>query len=391
MVNIHMQMELPLGNGESVKNQDKSHNEVRDRIAQQYLTLPRLNCLYCKRETPLPTEGVVRVVTEHRHDQFRADVAALNQQGEIIAIVEVVHTHPPTEQTFIAQSNLETAFYVMQKALDNGFSGYCSQFCWTHRNEKNTSEWHPASCDACERPYCLMDLTYSFVDYEDFYTQYCIECAAAQSPPHVQWRPPDDLIGDPEWKIPGPDADIVDLFLSFADADFWAMVWTDRTATLNQERNPETQTAARLRQIEAAFDRGDWYNGQKLLQVIGAPAWARPDGPALFAWNHDNCVRVAHAWRRLREYRISCLPPSVQAKIQSRPPLNDVVTNDVVTNVEHKVEIDAVPNTETMTITHRGFPDGRFTACGIDKHKTDEPIVTTMKENPTCGSCRSLS
>ena len=34
-------------------------------------------------------------------------------------------------------------------------------------------------------------------------------------------------------------------------------------------------------------------------------------------------------------------------------------------------------------VVHRGFPDGRFTACGIDRENTDEPVVATMQGQPT--------
>ena len=77
-----------------------AHNAVRDRIAQEYFRLPLLNCRFCKYETPLPTEGVSQVVTEHEHGQFRADVAALNRQGKVVAVVEVVNTNPPSQEYF---------------------------------------------------------------------------------------------------------------------------------------------------------------------------------------------------------------------------------------------------------------------------------------------------
>ena len=145
----------------------------------------------------------------------------------------------------------------------------------------------------------------------------CIECAAKIS--GGQWRSPGDLaMGDPVDRIAGTDADVLNLFLSFSDAEFWAKVWNDRSAEPKEAWSPETATAMRLDQVEAAFDAGDWLKGEKLLQPIGAPAWDRPPGTALFALEHKNCIRTARAWRRLREYRIKCLPPSLQAGIRSR-------------------------------------------------------------------------
>ena len=214
-----------------------------------------------------------------------------------------------------------------------------------------------------------MEYQYRLVDWENPGEKICIECAAKTS--GGQWRSPGELaMGDPEDRIPGASADVLDLFLSSYDADFWTMVWTNRTATPGEARTPETETAVRLDQVEAAFSSGDWNGGERLLQPIGAPPWDRPLGPALFAWDHDNCVRVALAWRRLREYRRSCLPPSIREAIQMRPAPAEVTTGVAPT-----------------VVIHRGFPDGRFTACGVDREKTDETIVAEAQGQPACAVC----
>lgn len=349
---------------------DSVHNQVRDSISRRYFDLPPLRCRFCGHEAPLPTEDVFEVVTERGNRQFRADVAALNRHGEFVAVVEVVNTNLPTEQVLAAQSELAAAFYVEPDALDNGFMGYCSPFCWTNRRERNVWPWSVPACSACQRPYHTLEYDYGLLDWENPYDPVCLECAAGT--PGGQWRSSGELaLGDPADRIPGRDADVLELFLSFSDADFWAMVWTDRTAKPGEARYPETQTAVRLDHVDAAFDRGNWDGGQRLLQPIGAPAWDRPEGPALFAWEHSNCVRTALAWRRLREYRLSCLPSSIQAAVRSRPTSADVVTD--------KAQI---------VVTHRGFPDGRFTACGIDRDNCDEPVVASMTGTPTCESCR---
>ncbi len=347
-----------------------THNELRDRIAQGYFNLPPLSCKFCEHKTPLPVKDVSEVAIERRDRNFRADVAALNQQGETIAVIEVVNTNPPSEQVLLAQSTLAGAFYVEMDSLDKDFRGYCSPFCWTNRDEKNVSGWTAPTCSECERPYYMLEFKYELLDWENPYYPVCIECAAKT--PRGQWRSPGELAGgDPRDRIPGQDAGVLDLFLSFSDADFWAMVWTSRTAKSQEARSPETETAVRLDEVEAAFERGEWNDGERLLQPIGAPLWYRPPGPTLFAWDHDNCVRTALAWRRLREHRISCLPSSIQVAIRSRPPLEDVVSD--VAQIE---------------IIHRGFPDGRFTACGIDRETSSNPVVATMTDIPTCEDCR---
>ena len=145
------------GDDANVKGETPSTQRGQGQNRTGILHLPLLNCRFCKYETPLPTEGVSQVVTEHEHGQFRADVAALNRQGKVVAVVEVVNTNPPSEQVLAAQSELAGAFYIELDALDNGFTGYCSPFCWTNRNEENVSHWSVPTCSACERPYHTLE------------------------------------------------------------------------------------------------------------------------------------------------------------------------------------------------------------------------------------------
>ena len=351
-----------------------THDDLRDAIAGAYFFLPRLNCRFCKYESPLPQQSIEKVVTEHRTLEFQADIAVLNRDGKLAAVIEVVNTHPPNAQVLRAQSKLEAAFYVEMDALDSGFAGYCSPFCWTNRKQKNVSPWKAPSCEICGRYYFTMEFQYQLFDWEGltgFGGTNCIECAAKYD--GCQWREPGELaLGDPGDRIPGPDADVLTLFLSFEDANFWVKVWTNRTMKQSEAWSEETETELRLNQVEDAFNRGNWDEGNRLLQPIGAPVWDRPPGPPLFAWNHDNCFRTARAWRRLRTHRLSCLPKVIQDAIRSRPLLLDVV-------------VDPSP----PVTTHRGFPDGRFTFCGIDRTKTSESVVTTMTDTPTCEHCRS--
>ena len=169
-------------------NPNQWHDTVRDRIAQEYFNLPPLRCRFCKLETPIATEKVAYVVTEHWHGQFRADVAALTQQREVVGVVEVINTNPPNEQTLTSQSELASVFYVTLDALDDGFAGYCSPFCWRNRNEESVSPWSVPACSDCERPYHTMEYQYRLVDWENPGEEVCIECAAKTS--GGQWRSP---------------------------------------------------------------------------------------------------------------------------------------------------------------------------------------------------------
>ena len=350
-------------------NPSRAHDEIRDRIADEYFNLSPLKCRFCKHDRLLPVAGVSRVVTEHSRGSFRSDVAALNRCGEVVAVVEVVNTNPPTKQTLDAQSELESAIYVTLDALADGFSGYCSPFCWTNRKVENVSTWSVPTCESCEKHFHALEVSYELVDWENPGGTVCIECASKTT--GGQWRSPGELaLGEPEDRIPGPDATVLDHFLSFSDADFWATVWAKRTTNPSEPRTSEQGTAARLDQVEAAFDEGDWDGGQRLLQPIGAPAWDRAPGRALFAWDPDNCIRTARAWNRLRDHRLSRLSPVIQSGIRSRPSIGDVVA--------------ARPK---ASVIHKGFPDGRFTACGIDRQKRDDPVEATMSGHHTCDLC----
>ena len=343
-----------------------AHDELRDRIAREYFDLPPINCRFCHSTTSLHTESVAEVVVERRHQHFRADVASLDLLGRIVAVVEVVNTNPPSEEVLAAQSRLKAAFYVTLDALEDGFSGYCSPICWTHRDEENSCPWSAPSCPRCERYLHALDFPQALIDWEQPDEPVCLECAAKTA--NGQWRSPGELaLGDPAERIPGPDADLIELFLAFSDAEFWSMVWSNRTREPKEPWTSEKETQSRLALVEAEFDDGRWNEGQALLQPIGAPAWDRPDGLALFAFAHDNCVRTADAWRRLKDHRLRRLPAVVQEWISSRPGF----------------EKDGSPG----TVLHRGFPDGRFTACGIDRQAVDEHIRASMTEQPTCSLC----
>jgi len=347
------------------------HDKLRDRIALEYFEPPPLSCLFCHSTTSLPTAYVARVVTEGSHRHFRADVAALDLLGRFVAVVEIVNTNPPSEQVLTAQSELEGVFYVTMDALEDGFSGYCSPICWSHRHEESSCPWRAPSCPRCLRYLHTLDFPQALIDWEQPDEPVCLECAARSS--DGQWRSPGEFaLGDPAERIPGANADVIELFLAFSDAEFWSTVWAGRSRNVQEAWTAEEKTRARLDLVEASLDAERWNEGQTLLQPIGAPAWDRPPGPPLLAYSHDNCVRTADAWLRLREYRLSCLPTLVQEWIMSRKGNTDFGSD----------ELD-------KGLMHRGFPDGRFTACGIDRQMRDESVEVTMTEAPTCELCRT--
>ena len=345
-------------------SQISKHDYLIYQLRQEYPLAPR-TCDYCEIDIVFPKGDAI---PERRTGNFRPDIS-IRQQERLLAIIEVIDKNPPDQPKLAAQEKLPNAYYFH---VDGGF--WCSPWCWQNQYIERLCPM--PECAQCERLiYTLGFGTHGLVDWnggDGFGGAVCLECAASRS--DGQWRTPGDIaLGDPEDRMPTANSTVVELFLSFSDADFWAMVWTNRTTQLSEaRRRDETETSTRLDQVEAAFRQWDWDNGERLLQPIGAPLWDRsPNSPALFAWNHDNCVRTALAWRKLREHRIRSLPLSIQACISSRAALDEVVTD-----------------VNQIVVIHRGFPDGRFTECGIDREKTNEPIQVTMADTPTCPRCR---
>ena len=124
--------------------------------------------------------------------------------------------------------------------------------------------------------------------------------------------------GDPREWTPDDDADPVVLFMAYCDAAFWAMVWSQRVAKLedpgtydgNRNEPAEDATAMRLMEVANAFDSGEWGRGADLLSPVGAPGWAAYPGEPqrLLAFRPANCIGTAEEWRRLATYRLGQLP-----------------------------------------------------------------------------------
>ena len=144
-----------------------AHDSLRDRIARHYFSLGVLDCQYCKHLTELPLGGVRKVITEYAGNGYRADVAALDEWGEPVCVIEVVNKNPPATAVLRAQSQLQGAFYVEMDTFDDGFRGYCSPFCWQHREQENASIL--PTCTDCERPFCWLEWSYQLVDWENPY------------------------------------------------------------------------------------------------------------------------------------------------------------------------------------------------------------------------------
>ena len=368
-----------------------THDNIRDRIAADYHNLPPLTCRLCQAEVALPPCDFTD--TEHSIAidgvRMRVDVAALLTTSELTAAIEVIDTHPPRPPVLQAQKDLPSVFYVQLDALqDNEFSGWCSPDCWEWESvprQERVCDMEFGECDDCQKllyyargGYCYSecpeDLLWGKEGFRDWdsdpHYQYCLACAARIG--IAQWNNPSAIAFGDTGILPPIPGDPDDIFLSWSNAASWHMVWDKRTMEISDRCDAETETAKRLDEVETAFDRGDWAKGAKLLQPIGN-SWLQVSDVKLLAWNPNNCRRVAHAWNRLREYLLHSLPVEIAELIPPPKPPDPPAPP---------------PPFSPWPPTHIGFPDGRFTQCGIDRHQSDIPVNATMRGEITCPNCR---
>ena len=129
----------------------------------------------------------------------------------------------------------------------------------------------------------------------------------------------------------------------------------------------------RLYGVERVFNSEQWEHGASLLAAIGAPAWSADRiEPPLFAWELDNCRRSAVAWVRLVGWHKTQLPCDLRPLLKLH-------------------ELPPIPNVPTVVpLVHKGFPDGDFTRCGLDRHTLNVAVAATMDtRSVTCDPCGS--
>ena len=312
------------------ENKVKSlHDTERDRIAAEWLQLPPFICAGCDQQKTFPRSP--HIETEVRYEErLRADVGAIDETGRVAGVVEVVYSHPPSQQALAAQESLGFAYYRLLPLpwRNEPTTWLCSPECWVWylglKGRETSAPWEPRRCDECGSYFHQNRLSwFEFQDwgYDPNYA-YCIHCAAAYGP--GQWRSPGELAGgDPREWTPDDSSDPAELFLAYSEAAFWSMVWEQRSAKLEEpdayegsnHRAAEEATARRLPLVNAAFDAGQWGPGADLLLPIGAPGWADySDEPErLLAFSSDNRRATSAAWNRLLTYRRTQLPTELVA------------------------------------------------------------------------------
>ena len=138
-----------------------------------------------------------------------------------------------------------------------------------------------------------------------------------------------------------------------------------------------------------------------MLQPIGAPGWGAVEGDVpLYAWEPENCARVSAAWIRLRENGLSELPVVIADIIRRRGFRRDSHAEaryerqseterarEAIEAGEFADDIDRHRRLAEFDLLHRGFPDGRFTACGIDRGRLEGAIRVSMTGESSCPYC----
>ena len=274
------------------------------------------------------------------HDgRLRADVPALDVDGRILGVIEVIRTNAPDERKMEEQARLGFAY--RRVLAYGGESGYwfCSDGCRLNGElwEGDTLPDKPPRCGVCERFFFSNPISPAvFVDWEDPYDgPFCIECAIREYPEGgAQWQSPGEILwGDPrEYFDDGADDPAVVIY-RVGNAAFWRMVWRKRQAKPSEYNGsrPEEANAAeeatrrQLTRIDAAFERGDYDGAARLLMPIAAPQWSwlSDEGERMLAFNPDNCRRVAESWERIFDHIIETLPPAL-AKARAGPNRHDL-------------------------------------------------------------------
>ena len=314
------------------------HNAERDRIAREWHSLSPTQCESCQSEISFAKGSDILVHTEFVHaGRLRADVAVAFIRDGTYGVVEVIYSSPPSDEALAVHEQLAFAYYRYlshNSPSSRPTAWLCSPECWRwflQNGGSVSSSWRPPQCDSCEgylHENRLSSLPFNSWAY-DPYTTLCIHCAAGW-PADAQWRAPGDLAGgDPREWLPDGDSDVVVQFLAYCDAAFWAMVWRNREAKLNEpdtydgNKNPaaEDATERRLTIVEAALSVGDYRIASNLLFPVGAPGWAAyPDEPEpLLAFRPDNCRRTAAGWQKLLHHRLTQLPEELQIIISNPP------------------------------------------------------------------------
>ena len=321
-----------------------NHDQERDCIATDWPILPPFTCAGCREERTFP--AAARIEIEVRYDgQLRADVAAINNANQVVGVVEIVSSHPPTAEALESQGSLEFAYYrLLPLARRNEPPAWlCSPECWSwyiQLPSKDTScQWEARRCDRCAGYFHQNPISrFEFRDWsDDPHYAYCIHCAAAIG---GQWRTPGELAGgDPREWTPDDNADPVVLLFAYTEAKFWAEVWTNRVAALtdydgSKNEAAEIATELRLPLVNAAFDAGEWGKGADLLLPIGCPGWQSFDDEPerMLAFKPSNCLGTALAWNRLLAYRLQQLPEELMVVVHQKPQPNGSMPIDEISS-----------------------------------------------------------
>ena len=170
------------------------HDKERDFIAENWLTIGSFACAVCQTEKAFPENCIARTEVFY-HGRLRADLAFLDSKGQVLGIIEVIDTHPPTREAFSVQKNLHFAYYRLMRyriapkrrswdvECERGKFTYprsqdiepkwlCSPECLTFFNSFEGAnlfnKWEPPKCYLCNGYFHANHLSQvQFLDWEN--------------------------------------------------------------------------------------------------------------------------------------------------------------------------------------------------------------------------------
>lgn len=397
------------------------HNDLRDAIARDWQKslatgfdpVLSVEC-GCGESTSDLLVGAAKVQTEYTWQGKRPDIAVLNAQGKPTGFAEVIDTSPPSSEilALYRQSGLPVVFIPWSD--DRTMRGFCSVRCWDERagtRRHGYSPPAPIGSDWGEHESLLWceDCGVRLTEREaigDCTGIWCPSCIGASIIDLCCWGR--DPLNNGRWpsdttvSYSGPGTvefvsethsthTLAEKLALWNSTDFWRFVWNKRVYNPQEPTGgvpDERLTRAALQFISTAIACGEWSRAYHSLLDVGY----KP----MTAWEPSNCLAAAQCWEQIEAHVESLLPDSWEiVRRKPEPVICDCCNIDSVEAggrtcadcLDWECGIGPCLRTQAITL-HRGFSDGRYTACGIDRWMSDQKVAVTQAGAPTCEECK---
>ena len=294
------------------KNGSPEHNGERDRIANQWHTLMPFVCAGCGEIQSMPK--VAATETEIRYKGLlRADVVALDSQGNLIGTVEVVRSHTPSLKVLKAQEQMmQFAYYRVLPKKDRKPAWICSPKCWQWYSEERDPEndriddFDDPACDGCKRKFSNNSLTpYQFEQdvNGDPHSIYCANCVIQHGILHRWQRPPTQTA---PWE--GEPTEGHEIIVAFVNAKASANEWNLRKQKQGQQstNEPTQHTAvANLMIATQHFDKQKYARASHTLDQI---LIFEKQADSQIQYTNDTCQDLENIWEKIANHYQEKLP-----------------------------------------------------------------------------------